>query len=587
MHFQGLPARICWLGYGERDRAGARFNEMVASGELRGPIVIGRDHLDAGSVASPERETESMLDGSDAVADWPILNALLNTACGASWVSVHHGGGVGMGKSIHAGQVVVADGTPAGGRPHPPHAARRPGHGDRAPRRRRLSRGDRGGAPRRRAHADARPRARHAPAVTAGAPVDHERPASVSFVAAAEVLTPPREGLAHLRGDDCSAQLRSGGDLLVRDGRIAGPHADPDAELVINASGMTILPGLVDCHTHLPFAGWRASEYEPKLRGIPYEEISRAGGGIASSARALRESPDAVILAQSRALAREMLEHGTTAFECKSGYGLSREGELRALALAAQLDIPQTTTSTALLAHAVPPGHTAKGWMDEVEAMLPAVKALPQVTALDIFVESIAFGNDDLVRMGELARLSGLDLRCHAEQLSTMRSVAVAIEAGARSVDHLSRIHPDDVAALGDAQCAAVLLPGAEFLGAEERAPARALLDANAILVLATDLNPGTSPVLSLPLVIGLAARLYGLGTLEALAATTLNAAWVLGLHRELGSIEPGKRADLVLLDGPADQIAYRFGRNPVAAVFIDGRPVHVRPDAQWRFQHR
>jgi urocanate hydratase len=113
VHFQGLPARICWLGYGERHRAGLRFNEMVAAGELKGPIVIGRDHLDAGSVASPERETESMRDGTDAVADWPILNALVNTACGASWVSVHHGGGVGMGKSIHAGQVVVADGTPA------------------------------------------------------------------------------------------------------------------------------------------------------------------------------------------------------------------------------------------------------------------------------------------------------------------------------------------------------------------------------------------------------------------------------------------------------------------------------------------
>jgi urocanate hydratase len=112
VHFQGLPARICWLGYGERDRAGVRFNEMVASGELKGPIVIGRDHLDAGSVASPERETEAMRDGSDAVADWPLLNAMLMTACGASWVSIHHGGGVGMGKSIHAGQVVVADGTP-------------------------------------------------------------------------------------------------------------------------------------------------------------------------------------------------------------------------------------------------------------------------------------------------------------------------------------------------------------------------------------------------------------------------------------------------------------------------------------------
>ena len=423
--------------------------------------------------------------------------------------------------------------------------------------------------------------------MTAGAPVGQERPASVSFMAAAEVLLPPREGLEHLRGDDANAQSLHSGDLRVADGRIAGADGDPGAELVVDASGMTILPGLVDCHTHLPFAGWRASEYESKLRGVPYEEISRAGGGIASSARALRESSDELILAQSRSLAREMLEHGTTAFECKSGYGLSREGELRALALAGELDVPQTTTATALLAHAVPPGHTAKGWMDEVEAMLPAVKALPQVTALDIFVESIAFDNDDLVRMGELARTAGLHLRCHAEQLSTMRSVAVAIEAGARSVDHLSRIHPDDVGALGRAECAAVLLPGAEFLGAEERAPARALLDAHAVLVLATDLNPGTSPVLSLPLVIGLGARLYGLSTLEALAATTLNAAWVLGLHHELGSIEPGKRADLLLLDGPAQEVGYRFGRNPVAAVFIDGRPVHVRPDAQWRFRYR
>ena len=423
--------------------------------------------------------------------------------------------------------------------------------------------------------------------MTSREPVDRERPASVSFLGAAELLTPPREGLEHLRGEDANAQRLDAGDLFVRDGRITATHIDPDAELIVDASGMTILPGLVDCHTHLPFAGWRAWEYERKLRGVPYEEISRAGGGIASSARALRESPDEVVLAQSRELAREMLEHGTTAFECKSGYGLSREGELRALALAAELEVPQMTTSTALLAHAVPPDRTADDWMDEVEAMLPAVKARPEVTALDIFVESIAFGNDHLERMGALARSAGLELRCHAEQLSTMRSIPVATAAGARSVDHLSRIHPDDIGPLGAAPCAAVLLPGAEFLGAEGRAPARALLDAGAILGLATDLNPGTSPVLSLPLVIGLAVRLYGLSTREALAATTLNGAWVLGLHRELGSIEPGKRADLVLLDGPAEQIAYRFGRNPVAAVFIDGRPVHVRPDAQWRLQHR
>ena len=418
-------------------------------------------------------------------------------------------------------------------------------------------------------------------------PADGDRPASVSFLGAGEILLPPREGLEHLRGREPGAQELRPGDLFVRDGRIAGPERDGDADLAFDASGMTILPGLVDCHTHLPFAGWRAGEYARKVRGVPYEEISREGGGIASSARALRESSDEAILAQARVLAREMLEHGTTTFECKSGYGLSREGELRALALAAELEVPQTTSTTALLAHAIPPGHTAQSWMEEVEAMLPAVQALPHVCALDIFVESIAFGTDHLRRMGELARDAGLDLRCHAEQLSTMRSIPVAIAAGARSADHLSQIHPDDVVALGAADCAAVLLPGAEFLGAEARAPARALVDAGAILVLASDLNPGTSPILSLPLVIGLAVRLYGLSTLEALAATTLNAAWVLGRHHELGSIEPGKRADLVLLDGPAEQIPYRFGRNPIAAVFVDGRPVHVRPDARWRLRPR
>jgi imidazolonepropionase len=412
-------------------------------------------------------------------------------------------------------------------------------------------------------------------------------PASVSFHGAAALALPPRDGLDCLRSGDGDALQLQPGDLLIRDGRIAGFEADADAELVVDASGLTLVPGLVDCHTHLPFAGWRASEYERKVRGIPYEKISREGGGIAASATALRESSDEEVLAQSRALAQEMLEHGTTTFECKSGYGLSREGELRALRLAGELAPPQTTTTTALLAHAVPPGHTPDTWMVEVEAMLPDVRAMPHVSALDIFVEGIAFDNDHLRRMGELARDARLDLRCHAEQLSTMRSIVVATEAGARSVDHLSRIHPDDVDALGAADCAAVLLPGAEFLGAEARAPARALLSAGAILVLASDANPGTSPVLSLPLVIGLAVRLYGLSASEALAATTLNAAWVLGLHRDLGSIEPGKRADLVLLDGPADHTAYRFGRNPVAATFVDGRPVHVRADARWRFRGR
>jgi imidazolonepropionase len=412
---------------------------------------------------------------------------------------------------------------------------------------------------------------------------------ALAFVGAEELLTPPQDGLACIRGGGAAEMRLEPGGLTVRDGMIAALEADGDAEVLVDARGCTLLPGLVDCHTHLPFAGWRAGEYARKVRGDDYEDIARAGGGIASSARSLRESADADVLAQSAALAAEMLAAGTTTLECKSGYGLSREGELRQLRLAAELAprVAQTTTTTALLAHAVPAGYSAGSWMDEVEAMLPEALAGGGVTALDIFVESIAFAREHLERLGALATAHGVSLRCHVEQLSTMRSVPVALAAGARSVDHLSQIHPDDVAPLGVAECAAVLLPAAELMNAEQRAPARALLDAGAVVVLATDLNPGTSPVLSLPLVIGLGVRMYGLSTREALAAVTLNAAWTLELHADRGSIEVGKRADLVLLDCPAEHVAYRFGRNPVAATFVGGHPAYVRPDAAWRIATR
>jgi imidazolonepropionase len=218
--------------------------------------------------------------------------------------------------------------------------------------------------------------------------------------------------------------------------------------------------------------------------------------------------------------------------------------------------------------------------MDVVQAMMPEVLSAGSVTALDIFVESIAFSNEHLAMMGELAAAAGLALRCHVEQFGGCRSVPVALEAGARSVDHLSTIHPDDIAALAVAPCAAVLLPAAEFLGAEQRAPGRDLVDAGAIFVLATDLNPGTAPVAAMPVVMGLGARLYGLSVAETLAAATLNAAWVLGLDHDRGSIEVGKRADLLVLDGPVEMIPYRFGHNPVAIAFIAGRPAYVRDEA-------
>jgi imidazolonepropionase len=409
----------------------------------------------------------------------------------------------------------------------------------------------------------------------------------ISFGNAAQVLLTPEPDLQYLRSDRAGEMTLEPGGITVEHGRIAALEPDPDANIRVDASGCALLPGFVDCHTHLPFAGWRAEEYEQKVTGVPYEEIARAGGGIASSARALRDTPDSAVLAQAQELASEMLRSGTTTFECKSGYGLSTAGELRALELAHELEeiVSQGTTRTALLAHAVPDGYTADSWMDAVQEMLP--EALEHASALDIFVESIAFGLEHLDRMGKLATAADVHLRAHVEQLSTMRSVPVALEHGARSLDHLSRIHPDDIGPLSRAQCAAVLLPGAEVMGAEACAPARDLIDAGGIVVLATDGNPGTSPIFSLPLIVGLAVRRYGISTREALLAITLNAAWVLDLSGDLGSIELDKRADLVLLDCPTEQIAYRLGRNPVAAVFVGGEPAYVRPDAAWRIAER
>jgi imidazolonepropionase len=375
-------------------------------------------------------------------------------------------------------------------------------------------------------------------------------------IRAGQVLLPPEPGLPYIRRP--SEMRLEPGAVTVEDGVIVALEDDPAADRLIDLGDGAVVPGFVDCHTHLPFAGWRASEYEEKVTGVPYEEISRRGGGIASSARAFAEASDDDVLAQARAVRAEMHAHGTTTTEGKTGYGLSRDGELRAVRVGREI----CDRMTGLFAHAIPPGYDAAGWMDEVDSLA----AETEVNALDIYVESVAFRNEDLERLGEIARRESVPLRAHVEQFNANRSVPVALAAGARSVDHLACLHPDDLAPLARAECAAVLLPGAEFLGAEQTAPGRALMDAGAICVLATDCNPGTSPIASIPLVIGLAVRRYGWTAREALAACTLNAAWVLG-YQDRGSIEVGKRADLVLLDAPVEHIAYRFGRNPVMEV--------------------
>jgi imidazolonepropionase len=391
---------------------------------------------------------------------------------------------------------------------------------------------------------------------------------SISIRNASQLVRPAEPGHPYLRD---AALTFEPGSISVRDGAIAAFEDDPGADVVIDAAGGAVIPGFVDCHTHLPFAGWRASEYEMKVTGVPYEEIARSGGGIASSARALAAASDDDVLDLARELRTEMLRLGSTTVEGKTGYGLEREQELRSVRLGRALELDRVT---GLFAHSVPSGYDAASWMDVVDDLA----AEADVDALDIFVESVAFRNEDLERLGEIAAREGVPLRAHVEQFATHRSVPVALAANARSVDHLACLHPDDIQPLAQAECAAVLLPGAEFLGNEQIAPARALADAGAICALATDFNPGTSPIASIPCLVGLAVRRYGWSVREALAACTLNAAWVLGLHESRGSLEVGKRADLVVLDGPVEHMPYRFGHDPVRAVIAGGEIVWRRP---------
>jgi imidazolonepropionase len=339
----------------------------------------------------------------------------------------------------------------------------------------------------------------------------------------------------------------------------------------------TIVPGFVDCHVHLPFVGWRADEFEARLAGVSYRDLHGREGGIFRSARMLAEARDEEVLAFSKALAAEMSGHGTTAMELKSGYGLSVEGELRQLRLARRLAeaVPQMCSVTLLACHAVPDGWAREDWVAVVcDELIPAAVAEGLADAVDIYVEDIAFSLEDL-ELVAAASAAGLPLRVHADQLGPSGAAEAAAALGARSADHLNHVSDAGVAALGEGRTAAVLLPTSTFTLRAAPAPVAALRDAGAALAIATDLNPGTSPVCSMPETIVMACSLYGMTPLEALTAATANPAWVLGIDDRVGTLEVGKRADLVLLDGPSfAHVPYRPGHNPVAATVIGGEPV-------------
>jgi imidazolonepropionase len=350
------------------------------------------------------------------------------------------------------------------------------------------------------------------------------------------------------------------------------PEIEGDVEEV-DGTGLSAIPGLIDCHTHPAFAGDRAYEFALRAGGATYEELLAAGGGILSTTRATRAA-GAAALGEIVARHRDaMLAHGTTTFEGKSGYGLDRDTELAQLeAIVAAGGLP-----TWLGAHAVPPEQPdADAYVDwAIAEVLPAAAAL--ATAADVFVERGAFGIEPARRYLRACGDAGLVLRLHGDQLSEIGAVPLAIELGARSVDHLEATGPEGVMALARSDVAAVLLPVAALYLARPMPPARALVDQGALVALATDFNPGSAFCESLPVVATLACTQLQLTPEEALGALTVNAAHVLGLP-DRGRLAPGLRADIVLLDAPDwRHLAYHLAGDFVHTVVRAGRVVVSR----------
>jgi imidazolonepropionase len=338
----------------------------------------------------------------------------------------------------------------------------------------------------------------------------------------------------------------------------------------LDGRGHCALPGLVDCHTHACFAGDRVDEFSLRAAGASYEELHAAGGGIMATVRATRAASEGELEQAVRRHREWMLRAGTTTFEAKSGYGLDRDTELASLrAIAAAGGIP-----TWLGAHSVPPEHAdADAYLDFALAeVLPEAARLAE--AADVFLERGAFGAAQARRYLEECRAAGLALRLHGDQFTEQGAVELAIELGARSIDHLEATGPGGVAALAESDVVAVLLPTSALFLDRPMPPARALVDAGAAVALATDFNPGSSFCESLPIVCSLAATQLHLSPAEALTACTLNAAAVLGRADRVGRLAPGYAADVVLLDAPDWRyLAYHLGGPVVAEVVVAGEP--------------
>ncbi|RWN50670.1 imidazolonepropionase [Mesorhizobium sp.] len=370
------------------------------------------------------------------------------------------------------------------------------------------------------------------------------------------------------------------GAIVARDGLIvyAGQEADMPAAFsqnaeIVDCEGRWITPGLIDCHTHLIHAGNRANEFEMRLAGATYEEVTRAGGGIVSSVKALRAASQQELVAQSLPRLDALIAEGLTTIEVKSGYGLDLENEKKSLRAARLLgeNRPVTVTTSFLGAHALPP--EAKGDKDAfidlvANEILPAVTAEGLANAVDGFCEGLAFSPEQISRVFDAAKAAGLPVKLHADQLSNLHGAELAARYGALSADHLEYTDEAGAAAMARAGTVATILPGAYYFIRETKKPPIGLFRRHGVkMAVATDCNPGTSPLTSLLLTMNMAATLFGLTVDECLAGVTREAARALGLLGRTGTLEAGKSADLAIWDieRPAE-LVYRMGFNPLHA---------------------
>jgi imidazolonepropionase len=374
------------------------------------------------------------------------------------------------------------------------------------------------------------------------------------------------------------------GAVAAKDGRIAfaGPVAELptgwDAESRVALDGRWITPGLIDCHTHLVYAGDRAHEFELRLAGASYEEIARAGGGIVSTVQATRAASEAALVRASVPRLDRLIAEGVTTIEIKSGYGLDLETETRQLCAARRLgtERPVEVVTTFLGAHALPPEANGdkERYIDAVCAMVPPIAREKLADAVDAFCEGIAFSPAQTAHVFAAAKAAGLPVKLHADQLSNLHGARLAAEHGALSADHLEYTDEDGVAAMARAGTVAVLLPGAFYVLREKQLPpVEAFRRHRVPIAIATDSNPGTSPITSLLMILNMAATLFRLTVDEAIAGVTRDAARALGQLDRLGTLEPGKSCDLAIWDVERlAELVYRIGFNPLHARVWRGR---------------